>query len=581
MKKSPPRLKPRPITGVRQKPASRQDNSRFLQKTVPPGAAPALIPMVARGSAHWKNLPDVTLIARARWATRALRSHRARWCVAAICVSAMCFVPGIPRALAEKPGLDKVTLQLQWTHQFQFAGYYAAKEKGFYRDAGLDVELLELKPGLDSVQEVAAARADFGVGETSLLLARQEGKPVVLLANIFQHSALVLAMRHAGSLDPVHTLKGKRVMLDSTDAEIVGYLTKEGLPPKSYDRIDHSLSTQDFLAGKVDAVSVYLTEKHDDLERAGVPCLLLTPRSADIDFYGDNLFTSEAQIRKHPGRVIAFRDASLKGWEYALDHPEEIIDLIVSRYPSRLDREHLVYEAQQMKELIQPDLIHVGYVNPSRWKEIARTYAGLGMLASDFDLAGFIYQPDATRIPAWLAKGLAAVAAILFLGFLLVLFVLRANRRLARSEKKLADSEARFRLAFDNANTGMCLVGLEGKILQANEKMAVIFGYSKSELEGMSVADLAVPEETDISLKFMREAIEGDKESVTYEKRYLHRMGRTIYGLIAASLIRDDHGKMRAQKQNSVSPDSADAVDFFALTSRKTRWEQCGGLTAT
>ena len=287
-----------------------------------------------------------------------LQTPRMRRQIFVVCLLAICCLPCIPQALARDPGLDKVTLQLQWTHQFQFAGYYAAKEKGFYRDAGLDVELLELKPGMDSVQEVADGRADFGVGVTSLLLARQEGKPVVLLANIFQHSALALAMRHESSIDPVHTLKGKRVMLDSTDDEIVAFLTKEGLPPKSYERLAHSLNTQDLQAGKVDAVSVYLTDKHEDLEQAGVPFILLAPRSAGIDFYGDNLFTSEAQIREHPARVIAFRDASLKGWEYAMDHPEEIIDLILKKYSGRLERDHLAFEAQEMKELIL-SLIHI------------------------------------------------------------------------------------------------------------------------------------------------------------------------------------------------------------------------------
>jgi hypothetical protein len=161
----------------------------------------------------------------------------------------------------------------------------------------------------------------------------------------------------------------------------------------------------------------------------------LTPRSAGIDFYGDNLFTSEAQIREHPARVIAFRDASLKGWEYAMDHPEEIIDLILKKYSGRLERDHLAFEAQEMKELIRTDLVHVGYVNSGRWQEIASTYASLGMLPRDFDLAGFIYQPDAIGIPGWLTKALAGAAAVVFLGLLLLLFVLRANRRLVRSEK--------------------------------------------------------------------------------------------------------------------------------------------------
>ena len=475
--------------------------------------------------------------------TRSFQSRRPHRQIFVVCLLAICCLPGIPQALAGKPGLDKVTLQLQWTHQFQFAGYYAAKKKGFYRDAGLDVELLELKPGVDSVQEVADGRADFGVGETSLLLARQEGKPVVVLANIFQHSALALAMRHEGSIDPVHTLKGKRVMLDGTDAEIVAFLTKEGLPPKSYDRREHSLNTQDLLAGKVDAVSVYLTEKHDDLEKAGVPCILLTPRSAGIDFYGDNLFTSEAQIREHPERVAAFRDASLKGWEYAMDHAEEIIDLILSNYSNRVERDHLAYEAEQTKELIQPDLVHVGYVNPGRWKEIARTYAGLGMLPRDFDLAGFIYQPDASQIPGWLIKALAVVAVAVFLGLLLLLFLLRANRRLVRSEKNLADSEARSRQQAVQINSLLDAIpdvvffkNTEGVYLGCNPAFIEIAGRPKNEIIGKKDHELFDREaadwfqEQDLRMMTAREPIHIE-EWVTYPdgRRALHDTYKAPY----------------------------------------------------
>ena len=81
-------------------------------------------------------------------------------------------------------GLESLSLQLKWSHSFQFAGYYAAQDLGYYREAGLDVSLREGKPGLDVVGEVSSGRADFGVGTSSLLLARHAGKPVVALAAV-------------------------------------------------------------------------------------------------------------------------------------------------------------------------------------------------------------------------------------------------------------------------------------------------------------------------------------------------------------------------------------------------------------
>lgn len=108
--------------------------------------------------------------------------------------------------------LQPVTLQLNWKHQFQFAGYYAAIERGFYREAGFDVRLQEVQGGHDPIDAVLSGAADYGVGASELALRRGQGQPVVVLATILQHSPLVLiAIGRSGA--SVHELVDKRVML--------------------------------------------------------------------------------------------------------------------------------------------------------------------------------------------------------------------------------------------------------------------------------------------------------------------------------------------------------------------------------
>ncbi len=109
-------------------------------------------------------------------------------------------------------------------------------------------------------------------------------------------------------------------------------------------------------------------------------------------------------------------------------------------------------------------------------------------------------------------------------------------------ENALRESTEKFRLAFDNANTGMCLVDLKGQILRVNSKMSAIFGYSTSQLERMNVNDLALSEDTPISPHFIHEAVEGDLDSATFEKRYRHQQGHVIYGQVSSSLVRDIEG---------------------------------------
>lgn len=110
--------------------------------------------------------------------------------------------------------LDTVALQLKWSHAFQFAGYYAAKEKGYYRDAGLDVDIQEASPGDDPLKIVLGGKAQYGVGNSSLLLVRNAGQPVVVLATIFQHSPVVFLARQQGPVQAIHDLAGKRLMIE-------------------------------------------------------------------------------------------------------------------------------------------------------------------------------------------------------------------------------------------------------------------------------------------------------------------------------------------------------------------------------
>jgi len=108
---------------------------------------------------------------------------------------------------------ETVRLQLKYKHQFQFAGYYVAIEKGYYDTEGLDVILLEGKPSIYEIEEVISGRAQFGVGTSDIVLSRLGGKPVVILANIFQHSPVALLTKKESGLRSPQDLYGKRVMM--------------------------------------------------------------------------------------------------------------------------------------------------------------------------------------------------------------------------------------------------------------------------------------------------------------------------------------------------------------------------------
>ncbi len=258
---------------------------------------------------------------------------------------------------------DKVRLQLKWQHQFQFAGYYAAQAQGYYQAAGLEVEIIPCQPGEDGVQKVLQGKAEFGVGSTELLLLREQGAPVVALAVIFQHSPLALMTLKQSGLQSIHDLVGRRIMIEPGSSELYAYLREEGISSDKFTLLPHGFHVKDLLAGNVDAMSTYVTDEPFELSKAGQEYVLYSPRVAGIDFYGDNLFTTESQLKLKPEMVKAFREASLKGWEYAMQHPEELVQLIYSRYSQRHSIEHLRFEADQMVPLLQTALVEIGHMN--------------------------------------------------------------------------------------------------------------------------------------------------------------------------------------------------------------------------
>ena len=332
---------------------------------------------------------------------------------------------------AAEADLEAITLQLKWKHQFQFAGYYAAIEQGYYREAGLEVTLREAETGMESAREVLAGRAEYGIATSDLVLLRNQGQPVVVISSIFQHSPLVFLVMEDSGVTSIHSLKGRQIMLESHAEELIAYLKYEGIERGEYQVVPHSFDPGALIRGEVAAISAYDTDEPFLLKDEGLRYLTFTPRAAGIDFYGDSLFTTEDEVRQRPERVRRFLRATHQGWAYALDHPEELVDLIREKYSDRHSREHLLWEAEKTRRLILPDVVEIGYINPGRWRHIADTYTSLGMLPPDTSLEGLLFQVE--EPPNYTGFWIALAVALVIIGILVAAIVryLRMNAKIS------------------------------------------------------------------------------------------------------------------------------------------------------
>ena len=348
----------------------------------------------------------------------------------------------------ETLAVEKLRLQLRWLHQFQFAGYYMAEEKGFYREAGLDVEILPGGPQAAApLDAMLAGDVDFAIANSGLVIARMEGKPVVALAAILQSSPVVWIVRADSGIYAPQDLAGKRVMLldPPESAELRITLLREGIDLSQLKISPASFDPQDLIDGRTDAYNGYTSNEPFWLKQQQTAYRQINPREYGVNFYNDVLATREALVEERPEQVEAFVKASLAGWQYALDNIEESIRLIQQRYAPNKPLEHLRFEARELRKLIMPELVQLGHMNPGRWQTIADSYVELGMAKDSGDLDGFIYQGLAQPDHRLLYQVIAGAALALLLLAAVALRFARLSRRLRReiSRRKQAEQDLR------------------------------------------------------------------------------------------------------------------------------------------
>lgn len=437
---------------------------------------------------------------------------------------------------------EHVVLQLKWKHQFQFAGYYAAKHKGFYRDAGLDVEIVEASDEKEPANVVLQGGADFGIGSSDLILLRSQGYPVVVMAAIYQHSPLVFMALKKSGVDNIHDIVKKRVVIEPHAAELLAYLKYESIPISEVTILPHTFDIEKLLKGYADVFSAYITDEPFLADEIGLDYFIFNPRASGIDFYGDTLFTTESQIKEHPERVKNFLNASLKGWDYALKNSKEIVDLIYNQYSQRHSYEHLEFEAEKTRQLILPDVVEIGYINPGRWRHIFDTYSEMGMTSPNISLNGFIYERNPKEKITWIYLSLFGAMCVAGIVSFIAMRFYNLNRRIRRemAEKERVSAnlcilEEKYRILVEHAPFPILISGfISEQLLYINPKAVQKLDITQEYAIGKPARDYYVnPEDRDIFLTFLKK--QGYVEN--YEVLMKSAAGVQFWASLAATLI--------------------------------------------
>jgi ABC-type nitrate/sulfonate/bicarbonate transport system substrate-binding protein len=333
-------------------------------------------------------------------------------------------------ARADAPS-DTIVLQLSGPAQFEYAGYFAALWQGYYKDAGITVEIRPGSPpgegNVDPAHEVSEGHAQFGVGSMRLVTQAAQGLPLLLLAPVFQTSGAEIYYRADSEFgSPGALLKGKIGRLPATDPlelEMSTALRGDGIDPGKLvtEPVESGQAVAALADRRVDAVVGSAWDLPWAARARTLPIKSFDPADYRVEFYGDTLFTLARFERSNPELVQHFREASLKGWAYALAHPDEIAGRLVSDLPpppgiadpAGFNR----YQVTVAQVLSRYPTVELGHSSPERWSRIESSLAGVGALVAVADPDSFVYDPEGrARTRTDWRNGLIIALAVLLAG---------------------------------------------------------------------------------------------------------------------------------------------------------------------
>lgn len=274
----------------------------------------------------------------------------------------------------EHVDLEEVRIQTMWVPNAQFAGYYVAIEKGYYRDEGLKVSFNEYDEGVAVKDVVAEGGAEFGIdGADQVIVARSEGKPLVAVAVHYRLNPTAYASLKEKGIKRPEDLVGKKIGIlpDNTGTIFKAMIRKHGLSESDMEFIEYGYDFGMLYSGTVDLIPIYIFDEPYIMMREGYELNIILPEDYGIHAYGDTLFTTEQLVRERPDLVLKLVRATLKGWQYAIENPQAAVDIVL-KYddPDYNDKEYETFILTNEAPLVHTGEDYIGWMRQSVWQDM-------------------------------------------------------------------------------------------------------------------------------------------------------------------------------------------------------------------
>jgi len=276
---------------------------------------------------------------------------------------------------AKKPGgkLDKVSVRLKWLHSSQSVGFYVADKKGFYKDSGIEATLNPGGMDFPAIQMVSDGKEQFGVaGAPQLLLAKEKAVPVVALAAIYRKDPGIIISFKNSNIKKLKDLIGKKLGVEygsSVEQVYRSMMKNAGINPSYVIEVPQKYDYTSFLSGRIDAV--FYWAMGDFLLEDNYKFNIIWPSDYGVNFYCDTLFTSQDMIKNKADLVKRFVKATLRGFNYAYNHPEEAVSYALM-YSDQLKKEQQEKYMQASLKFLKPDAKPIGYMEKKAWLKMQK-----------------------------------------------------------------------------------------------------------------------------------------------------------------------------------------------------------------
>ena len=293
---------------------------------------------------------------------------------------------GTAKAQPKAAKLDKVTLQLKWVTQSQFAGYYAAVSKGYYKAFGLDVSLKVGGPSITPEQVVASGQAQIGVDWLpSLLATRDTGTKLVNIGQMFARAGMTELTWKDSGITSIAKMRDKTVGVwcCGNQFELYAALTKHGMDPEKNQGVkifNQPFTMTDFLSRRIDAAAAMTYNELAQVLESKSPKTgqLYTLKDLNVfplqkegtSMLEDGLFAQENWVSSHRDVAMRFIAASDRGWIYCRDHVQECTNIVVKN-GTALPAGHQLWQMNEINKLIWPNAKGIGVMDPAAFNRTA------------------------------------------------------------------------------------------------------------------------------------------------------------------------------------------------------------------